>query len=235
MYAKEDIEEFIVACDNMINSKFILVDKRIGEVLKSVATTKPVYNAIAENMINFNFNGAWTAATSKNGEIYVPEDKLIGFVFCMLKAINDGKININELLVKHFPSGDEKRSSYAIFCETTILPFKQQLIEKLCSEQKLAKPEKKSEQKTENLDLQISERLLFLAKDAKTYAAGLRRIKACPITKQEYLDLLNLLILAIDSGDHKYIKVLTQTLIALSGKDKELKQRLGGIIELIKE
>jgi len=234
MYSREDIKEFIAACDNMINSKFILVDKRIGEVLKAVATTKPVYNAIAESMINFNFAGAWTTAVSKNGEIFVPEDKLIGFVFCMLKAINDGKININELLVKHFPSDDNKRSSYALFCGATILPFKEQLIEKLC-EEKQRQPEVKKEQvERENIDAQIVERLLFLAKDAKTYAAGLKRIKGCPVTKQEYLNLLDALIMSIECGHSEYYCVLTSTLISLSGKDKELKQRLSGIIELTK-
>ena len=33
----EDIASFTTACDNMIASKYILVDKRLGDVLKYIA------------------------------------------------------------------------------------------------------------------------------------------------------------------------------------------------------
>ena len=42
-----DIEAFATACDNMINSKYILVDRRLGDVLKSIASTKEVFNLIS--------------------------------------------------------------------------------------------------------------------------------------------------------------------------------------------
>ena len=90
MYTQTEIQPFIDACDAMARSKFILVDKRIGDILKSIATTKPVYNAIAEAMINFNWSAAWKIATNKAGEFVVPEEsnKFIAFVFCLLKNID---------------------------------------------------------------------------------------------------------------------------------------------------
>jgi len=234
MYTREDLAEFISACDNMIDSKFILVDKRIGEVLKAVAVTKPVYNAIAENMINFNFSGAWAFATSKTGEFVLPEDRTIGFVFCLLKAINDGKININELLIKHFPSDAENYSSYSLFCSAVIVPFKNQLIELLCGEPKTKKQSEPAVQE-ENLNAQILDRLQFLAKDVKTYVVGAKKIKGCPVAKQEYLNIVDALILSIEKNQKQYFEAFLQTLLALCGKDKELKQRLAGIIELVEE
>ena len=86
MYTQADIQPFIDACNAMIRSKFILVDKRIGDLLKSIATTKPVYNAIAEAMINFNWSAVWKVATNKTGDLVMPEEsnKLIAFVFCLL-------------------------------------------------------------------------------------------------------------------------------------------------------
>ena len=235
MIAREDLAEFISACDNMIDSKFILVDKRIGEVLKAVATTKPVYNAIAENMINFNFSGAYAVATSKTGEFVMPEDKVVGFVFCMLKAINDGKINVNDLLIKHFPSDAENHSSYALFCNATILPFKNLIVDQLCESTKTKKQQEKVVSPIENLNAQILDRLQFLAKDIKAYVVGSKKIKGCKVTKQEYLNIVDAFVLAIESQEKQYFETFAQTLFALAGKDKELKQRLAGIIELIGE
>ena len=234
MYAQEELSEFISACDNMIESKFILVDKRIGEVLKAVATTKPVYNAIAENMINFNFAGAYAVATSKTGEFVLPEDRLVGFVFCMLKAINDGKININELLIKHFPSDADNSSSYTLFCTATILPFRNRIVEMLCST-----PKKKKEPEQEivdiNLDAQIAERLVFLAKDVRAYVVGTKKLKGCKVTKQEYLNILDAFVMAVEGEQKQFFAVLVQTLLSLAGKDKELIARLSAIIELVGE
>lgn len=233
MFSKEEINDFIIACDNMNSSKFILVDKRIGEVLKAVATTKPVYNAIAENMINFNFAGAWSYATNKTGEFSIPEGKLIGFVFCMLKAINDGKININDCLIKYFPAAADSKSSYTLFCEKTIVPFKQQIVELLCTSPKKKVESAKGEIKKDNLESQILDRLIFLTKDVRVYVVGLKKIKGCPVAKQEYMNILDTLLLSLENKNSQYYLPLLQTLLALCGKDKELKQRIDSIKELI--
>ena len=134
MYTQADIQPFIDACNAMIRSKFILVDKRIGDLLKSIATTKPVYNAIAEAMINFNWSAVWKVATNKTGDLVMPEDsnKLIAFVFCLLKNIDCNKVNINDVLIKYCSNDEDRRSSYVVFCEKTIEPFKQHIIDKLC-------------------------------------------------------------------------------------------------------
>ena len=99
MYTQTEIQSFIDACDAMARSKFILVDKRIGDILKSIATTKPVYNAIAEAMINFNWSATWKIATNTAGRFVVPEEsnKLIAFVFCLLKNIDSNTKFYEEL------------------------------------------------------------------------------------------------------------------------------------------
>ena len=92
----KDIKLFIDACDNMLESKFILVDKRIGDVLKSIAKTKQVYNLMATCLVGFNFEKEWKMACSKGKELNLPIDqsKSTAFVFCLLNAIDDKKINL---------------------------------------------------------------------------------------------------------------------------------------------
>ena len=232
-FTEEEIKPFIDACNAMENSKFILVDKRIGDLLKSIATTKPVYNAIAESMINFNWSSSWKMATSKTGELILPEDpqKMVALIFCLLKNIDSGKVNINELLVRHFSNDEDRRSSYVVFCEKTIKPFKKVLINKLCQpEQKVVK---QSEPVLPVINKEISSRLEFLVKDIKAYVMGVKKLKGCVITKQDYLDIIDTFLFAIKNEDSKYYKFFTTMLKKVNAKDKELNSRLNAILELI--
>ena len=230
-YTQEDIKPFIDACETMAKSKFILVDKRIGDILKSIATTKPVYNAIAESMINFNWNSAWKIATARTGELNIPDEpsRLIAFVFCLLKNIDSGSVNINELLVKHFSNDEDRRSSYVVFCEKTIIPFHKYLVAKLCGEQPKAV---EKEQVVMTVNTELNERLEFLVKDIKAYVIGIKKIKGCAVTKAEYLYIIENFLLAVKSKDEKYYALFTTLLDNFAGKDKELKNRIKAIIDI---
>lgn len=231
-YTQADIQPFIDSCDAMARSKFILVDKRIGDILKSIATTKPVYNAIAEAMINFNWSATWKVATNKVGDLVVPEEtnKLIAFVFCLLKNIDSNKVNINDVLIKYCSNDEDRRSSYVVFCEKTIIPFKQQIIDKLCG----AKPKAEvAEQPKFSIDAEVNNRLEFLIKDIKSYVMGIKKLKGSELTKAEYLDVIDALLMAIKNKDSVYYGTLATLLLKLAGKDKELKSRLNSILQVI--
>lgn len=128
---KIDINDFLISIDNMIKSKYILVDRRIADVLLAIAGSTDVYNLIAECMINFDFKYEWKRAT---GGMYLklPEGdaKKISFIFCMLNNIDDGNIDITKLLDRFF-SYDAELSPYELFCKTIIAQFKQLILEHL--------------------------------------------------------------------------------------------------------
>ena len=128
---KIDLNDFLISIDNMIKSKYILVDRRIADVLLAIAGNNEVYNLIAECMINFDFKREWKIAT---GGMYLklPEGdaKKISFIFCMLNNIDDGNIDITKLLEKFF-SYDAELSPYELFCKTIIVEFKRLILEYL--------------------------------------------------------------------------------------------------------
>lgn len=230
-YTQADIQPFIDACDTMARSKFILVDKRIGDILKSIATTKPVYNAIAEAMINFNWVASWKTATNKVGELIVPEEsgKLIAFVFCLLKNIDANKVNVNDVLLKYCSNDEDKRSSYVVFCEKTIIPFKEHIIDKLCGTK--PKTEEKEVSKLA-IDVEVNNRLEFLVKDVKAYCLGIKKMKGI-LSKAEYIELIDMFLYAIKKHDLAYYVLFAQMLDRFAGRDKELKNRMCGILEVI--
>lgn len=232
MNSKEEIQKFVAACDNMINSKFILVDKRIGDILKTIAQTKPVYNVIAESVINFNFDAEWKIATAKRGELRMPEEasKLVAMVFFMLNSIDSGKINISELLMHHFSHDEDKRSSYTVFCERTILPFKQ-AIENMIFPKAKAAPAKTVTVKT-GLAGDVASRIEFLAKDLKEYVFGVKKIKGCPVPKNIVLYQIEVLLMAAKAKDKDAVGPIVSVLASFAGKDKEFINRINGIIEV---
>ncbi len=235
--SKQDIQIFTDACDNMVSSKFILVDKRIGDILKAIAQCKPVYNTIAKCVINFNFDAEWKIATAKLGDFRLPEDakRIVALVFFMLNSIDSGKINISNLLMQHFSKDEDKRSSYTVFCEKIILPFKNCIVNALCPESKPAKLKETAAdaERLAAVPADVINRLDFLAKDIKEYALGAKKIKGCKVSKPTYMQLLECLIFAVKLANLVQVRLLASSLVELSGKDKELISRLSGILEIV--
>lgn len=230
----KEIELFTKACDKMIDSKYIMVDKRIADVLKSIAECKPVYNLIAECMINFNFDKQFKAGTTGN-EFVLPEDPkdLVAFVFCLLNCLDDKKININDLLMR-FYSHDNQISSYTSFNNNVILKFRNAVYFLLVGEN-LDNAEVKEEKKVEikNFDTEINARLMFLVKDIKDYVSGLKKIKGSYITKAELMTLVLAFINEIEKGNTQNYKAMLIGVKAGAGNDKELAKRIYTIDEIL--
>lgn len=121
---KPNINKFLLSIQNMIESKYILIDRRISDILLSIAENDAIYNLIAECMINFDFREEWKRAT--DGQFFkFPENesKRIAFIFCMLNNIDDRNIDITNVLEKYF-SYDLGYTPYDMFCKTVIVEFK---------------------------------------------------------------------------------------------------------------
>lgn len=230
----KEIKLFIDSCDEMLESKFILVDKRIGDVLKSIAKTKQVYNLMATCLSGFNFDKEWKMATTQGKELVLPmeEKKAIAFVFCLLNAIDDKKININEVLQKYF-SCDDCISSYKLFCQKVILPFKVLVVGQLY--------EKQEKVVVENIIIdtereeELMKRLVFLIKDFKSYIAGLKRIKKSSISKDDIMQVLNHIIELCETRNVISLPALMVGVRACVCADKELVRRLVEIDSIVKE
>ena len=231
---KEEIKLFVDACEKMSSSKFIMIDKRISDVLKSIAKTESVFNLIKECMINFNFDLEWRKATVKSGCLTPPDEnyKFIAFVFALLNCIDDKKISASDLLSRYFTKVENPAGPYGEFCESIILKFKDVICHMLVPDEKYDEEMLKS-QSQQVVDKEICARIVFLAKDLKDYVGGLKKVKKSTLTKGEIVELLNNLINAVKNGHYQYIKSLLIAVKAAKGKDKEIEHRLNGILEIV--
>ena len=231
----EDIEAFVAACDNMINSKYILVDKRLGDVLKSIAGTRPVFNLISECMVGFNFEREFNIAISERREFKVPEEshKTIAFVFCLLNLLDDKKLNFNQFLNKYFANDAENLGPYATFCNQVVKVFKNAIVALLLG----IKPEPMQEVKKPLYDFspELADRLLFLIKDYRSFIHGLKTIKKSKCTRAELLEQVNTLILAVEERQVVFMHALVIGIKFSIGKEKELVRRLVEIEEIVEK
>lgn len=229
----EEIKTFTDACDKMASSKFIMIDKRIGDVLKSIAQTELIFDVIKECMINFNFEREWKSATSKVGYLLPPEEshRFIAFVFAILNLIDDKKISASDFLSKYFSKTETEAGPYSDFCQMLVIKFKNLIVAKL-----LNKNEVQQEPKPKvvaNFDKDVMSRLAFLAKDLKDYVQGLKKVKKSSVTKGELVEIINGLITAVKNEDGKYVKAFVTAIKAGHGKDREIEARLVEILDIV--
>jgi len=127
-----ELDKFLIKCDEIINSKFILADTKISELLNTIADSEMLFNLFQKLTCDFNYKAFKDVSlnTSKENEnrgvLLLPEgtgDKL-AFIFCLLIEIDNKKIDLNKFLQCYFYEDGSYFESYYVFCNGIIKPFK---------------------------------------------------------------------------------------------------------------
>lgn len=130
---KETLEEFISACNDFIDGKFILADIKISKILKVISKDEDLYNVVAECMINYDFEEEFELAKigEQNAKFTLPAEnhKIIPFVFCLLVEIDSKRLNFNEFLKTQFPFANNQNEEYDAFGKNIIIPFRNAIAE----------------------------------------------------------------------------------------------------------
>ena len=161
---KEELIEFEKVLDLACKSKFIMVDKRISDILKCIASTESIYELIKKTLINFDFAKELKIATSIEGHFSMPNDdvRAVALTFCILNAVDDKKLEITQLLANNFTDEDP----YAKFCDQVFLRFKTAVLSLLGNDNIDAIVEEKKETQISD---QLLDRAAFLASQMEEY------------------------------------------------------------------
>lgn len=126
------MQRFFTACDELINGKFIVADKKIEELLKSIASCDDLMGLFSAVTKGFDYNAAKRAYlrapvdTRTRGEAYLPSDEteLLAFVFCLLVEFDGGSLRIGDFLLNYFYEDGSYTASFSLFVERMIRPFR---------------------------------------------------------------------------------------------------------------
>ena len=132
MKQTEELELFLQKADDLLQSKYVLADIKIINLLKAIASSETILNVIKSSLDNFDYQKEKlnilrpSTYMEDKGEVVLPEDAktVIAFVFNLLLEIDGKKVDLNAFMQKYFFEGGSYYESYASFMTKVILPFK---------------------------------------------------------------------------------------------------------------
>lgn len=221
-----NIEKFITSIDDMLCSKYILVDRKISDVLLSIAETRDVYNLIAKCMINFDFREEWKKATAST-VLKLPETdaKRISFIFCMLNNFDDKNLDVTNILERFF-SYDSTCSAYDLFLKNIIAEFKRLVISNL-NFGELA------EEETQATNIDEFDVLSGLLKGFSAYILEKRKIKNCFMSMNDLVAVISTFEQVVQNRQVEYFYAFAQTINAAIIKNKDLRKRFADANKII--
>lgn len=160
----EELQDFVDACNEFINGKFILADMKISKILKAIAGSEDIYNLLAECMLNFDFESELKKCCVKNatesGSFTLPNEtyKLIPVVFCLLVQIDSKRIDFNYFLKTQFPYAKGQNEEYEKFSTEVVAPFRD-AIAGLFNISTAVRPKEQVEEEPSIIDRKIKEQL----------------------------------------------------------------------------
>ena len=131
----EKLNEFLVACDEMITGKFILSDTKVAKILKCIATSSHLYQLFGQCLVGFNFKQELQSATKDGFVMPESKEKVVAFVFCFLLEIDNKHISLQNFVNDHFYHKEGYNRSYQNFALTVLVPFKENVLALLSGEE----------------------------------------------------------------------------------------------------
>ncbi|HIY78508.1 MAG TPA: hypothetical protein H9728_05640 [Candidatus Borkfalkia excrementavium] len=127
------IDAFLQKCDEVMQSKFIIADTKISDLLKSIASSDLLYAFFREATKNFDYPAAqkkymnyMPEGTAGKRKLLFPEDpeERLAFVFCLLVDFDNKRIDLSDFLSEYFYEDGSVYESFYAFCNQVIKPFK---------------------------------------------------------------------------------------------------------------
>lgn len=225
------IDEFLNAVSSTLESKYIFIDRKISDILISIAKTPDVYNVVAKSMINYDFKEAWRRAVKSNFiKLPMGDEDRIAFIFCFLSNIDDKNLDITMVLDKYF-SYDSEIKPFELFCKNIIVEFKMLILKQLgvVSEMEEVVFKEKPNQMDEFL---LLERLVY---DFLQIVIVQKKIKHIYIKKEELVKMVQTFSQAVKEKNIAYFSTFTMMISSSISKNKELKNKFSQIVNLVND
>lgn len=189
---REELDIFVERADELIDSKYILADIKIVNLLKAIASSDTLIALFKNCLADFDYSLAQKKyfvkskyLSSDKGEFVLPPNsrELLAFIFNVLMDIDAKRIDFSAFLNKYFYVDGSFSAGYDAFITAMIKPFKnsvkmlmdsvlegklQDPVEALVEEEERRAKQKEKEEKELLQEKEMLE---------KAYGASLKKIK----------------------------------------------------------
>lgn len=192
MTKREELDLFLTNAQDFINSKYILADIKIVNLLKAIATSDTLIALFKNCLTDFNYEEAQKKylvkspyLSSDKGEFVLPPNTkdLIAFTFNLLADFDAKRVNMSAFLNKYFYVDGSSASGYDAFINAMIIPFVtavKSLMESVI-EGKLQDPVEALTEQENKRQKEMEEERLRQERDAqiakKSYGEAVKKIK----------------------------------------------------------
>lgn len=169
-FDKVSVENFVLACNDILSGKFLDINKKLNNVMDSITKSEDILTYLADAITDYDEETSFENAFSldkktKNGKISLPqsEKERVALTVSILNFIQTGKINITRFLETYFKEGTLTPTQN--FLEKIIRPFRDSICRHFSVSENVTEKEieehKKESLKKENEEKKKEEELLF--------------------------------------------------------------------------
>lgn len=128
-YDKSFADRFNRACDDVIQSRYIIAEGKIALLLQTIAANKYLYEFFKNAVDGFDFRYEYTRSQIPDGRrnsLVLPSNpvKLTAYVFCLLMDFDTRRILLRDFLHEFFYSELGANVEYERFVIDIMVPFK---------------------------------------------------------------------------------------------------------------
>lgn len=125
---EQSFRDVLIAFEELIDSRYILAESKISELLRKIARSRRAYETIEYALVDFDFEREFTLAKHRAGKdkhtITLPEGNVrpIALAFGVLCDIDTGKCDFKSFLNTFF-TANSMEESFSKFIEKIVVPM----------------------------------------------------------------------------------------------------------------
>ena len=129
---EEGVYGFLAACDSMLETKFVLSERKITELLELIAASTVLHKIVGGACKGFDFPAQLASATIKMGQttsLLVPmgRNEQIAFAVNLLYAFDVDGMLFRQFLEEYYYSGNGLNFAFTSFVRNIILPLRRNI------------------------------------------------------------------------------------------------------------
>ena len=128
------ITEFHKCCSDLVSAKLILAEAKLGLVLKTLAQSSVLVNAVAESLADFSFDVELNKAVVKNQlrtigfRMPFESNKIIALAFNLLSEFDSKRMDLHKFIFDYFGGEDVSAGvCFTKFVQAVVIPFRDEL------------------------------------------------------------------------------------------------------------
>lgn len=243
MSENSNIQNFLIACDDLISCKFLVAEYKITKLLKEIANSSEICSLIGECLQAYNRDREFARTFIQDGHgqfvCVMPNEefKIVALVFCTLADIDNKKIDFTDFIKRFF---GKEENSFKAFIDTMIVPFKKLIEEAFGYQTQSETTDENDEDNDENLEendtCELDEDLIDVYETSQKIAVQiLSELEECRETKQidDLKNIATSIIKTASLRDETILKALTVSIKVIGKGVKSIKFLINELSELV--